>query len=52
MIAWGAKDRLLIGGQAGRPARVPSARHVRLSGSGHVPMSDDPRRVADLILEL
>ncbi|MFI7679506.1 alpha/beta fold hydrolase [Actinophytocola sp. NPDC049390] len=52
-IAWGAKDRLLIGGQAGRArTRVPGALHVRIPGSGHVPMSDNPHRIADLILDL
>lgn len=52
-IAWGERDRLLIGGQARRARRlVPEARHVRLPGSGHVPMSDDPSRVAGLIAGL
>jgi pimeloyl-ACP methyl ester carboxylesterase len=52
-IAWGERDRLLIGGQAKRARRlVPAARHVRLPGSGHVPMSDDPSQVAGLIAGL
>jgi pimeloyl-ACP methyl ester carboxylesterase len=52
-IAWGAKDRLLIGGQARRAQRLlPAARHIRLPASGHVPMSDNPAQVADLILSL
>jgi pimeloyl-ACP methyl ester carboxylesterase len=52
-IAWGVKDRLLVGGQARRAqALLPSARHVRLPNSGHVPMSDDPARIAGLILNL
>ncbi|MGI5127253.1 alpha/beta fold hydrolase [Pseudonocardia sp. CA-107938] len=50
-IAWGDRDRLLIGGQARRArAALPAARHVRLAGCGHVPMFDDPRLVAEVIL--
>ncbi|MGV9378059.1 alpha/beta fold hydrolase [Nonomuraea sp. NPDC003707] len=50
-IAWGTRDLLLIGGQARRARTLlPAARHVRLAGSGHVPMSDDPAGVAGLIL--
>lgn len=51
-IAWGDRDRLLLSRQANRArALLPSARHVTLTGCGHVPMSDDPDRVAELILD-
>ena len=32
--------------------RLPGAELIRLRGVGHVPMSDDPARVAELILEV
>jgi hypothetical protein len=51
-VAWGDRDRLLVGGQARRAwAMLPAARHLRLAGCGHVPMSDDPPRVATVLLE-
>ncbi|GAB3419976.1 alpha/beta fold hydrolase [Flindersiella endophytica] len=51
-IGWGDQDRLLLPRQANRArALLPLARHVTLPGCGHVPMSDDPDRVADLILD-
>ena len=51
-IAWGGRDRLLIPRQARRAARaMPRARLVTLEGCGHVPMSDDPGRVAEVLLE-
>jgi pimeloyl-ACP methyl ester carboxylesterase len=51
-IAWGSHDRLLVGGQAARARRLlPGARHVRLDGCGHVPMVDDPGRIAALVLD-
>jgi pimeloyl-ACP methyl ester carboxylesterase len=51
-IAWGDRDRLLLSRQAKRArALLPLARHVTLQGCGHVPMSDDPARVADVILD-
>jgi len=50
-IAWGTRDRLL------RPrqillakARLPQARLLPLPGCGHVPMTDDPVLVADVLL--
>jgi pimeloyl-ACP methyl ester carboxylesterase len=51
-IGWGAKDRLLRPSQA-RIAmqRLPHARFVPLPGCGHVPMTDDPRLVARVLLE-
>jgi pimeloyl-ACP methyl ester carboxylesterase len=51
-IAWGTKDRLLLRGQAIRAQRrLPHARFVWLEGCGHVPMSDDPPRVAKVLLD-
>jgi len=50
-IGWGAKDRILPARQAERARRLlPQARHVPLPACGHVPMSDAPGLVADLIL--
>ena len=50
-VAWGDRDRLLIGRQARRArALLPAARHLLLTGCGHVPMSDDPHRVAEVLL--
>jgi pimeloyl-ACP methyl ester carboxylesterase len=51
-IAWGERDRLLIPRQARRAVRAISpARLVILERCGHVPMSDDPERVAQVLLE-
>jgi pimeloyl-ACP methyl ester carboxylesterase len=52
-IAWGERDRLLIfSRQAPRARRVlPGARHVTLTGCGHVPTWDDPEQVARVLLE-
>jgi pimeloyl-ACP methyl ester carboxylesterase len=50
-VGWGTNDRILGVKQALRAKRrLPGARHVALRGCGHVPMSDDPDLVADLIL--
>jgi pimeloyl-ACP methyl ester carboxylesterase len=50
-IAWGAKDRLLPRRQALVAKTVlPEARFVLLPGCGHVPMTDDPQLVADVLL--
>lgn len=49
-IGWGTRDLLLIPRQAQRArAALPLARHVPLPGAGHLPMSDDPQGVADLL---
>lgn len=49
-IAWAGEDRILPPRQAERAeARLPHARHIRLPGCGHVPMSDDPDAVASVI---
>ncbi len=51
-VAWGTRDRVLWPRQARRAAELlPRARHVWLERCGHVPMIDDPERVAELIIE-
>jgi pimeloyl-ACP methyl ester carboxylesterase len=51
-VAWGAHDRILPPHQADRAReRLPQARHVTLPGCGHVPMSDEPRLCARIVLE-
>ena len=51
-IAWGTKDRLLLPSQAKVAQRqLPHARHLPLPGCGHVPMTDDPAQVAQVLLE-
>ncbi|MGC9668798.1 alpha/beta fold hydrolase [Planosporangium sp. 12N6] len=50
-IAWGTRDRILPYRQAALARRLlPDARHVDLTGCGHVPMHDDPDRVVSVIL--
>jgi pimeloyl-ACP methyl ester carboxylesterase len=50
-IAWGAHDRLLPRRQAlVAKAQLPTAQFVLLRGCGHVPMTDDPELVADVLL--
>ncbi|GGM05976.1 alpha/beta fold hydrolase [Dactylosporangium sucinum] len=49
-IAWGTRDAILPAYQSRRAQRLlPSARHVRLAGCGHLPFADAPERCADLI---
>ncbi|HEY6762707.1 MAG TPA: alpha/beta hydrolase [Baekduia sp.] len=50
-IAWAGGDRLLPPSVNGEHARrlVPGADHITLDGLGHVPMLDDPARVAATI---
>jgi pimeloyl-ACP methyl ester carboxylesterase len=52
-IAWGDHDRLLLYRPQSARARaaLPAARHVTLSGCGHVPTWDDPEQVARVLLE-
>jgi pimeloyl-ACP methyl ester carboxylesterase len=51
-VAWGAKDRILPPHQAERARELlPEARHVALPACGHVPMTDNPDLVAELILQ-
>ncbi|WP_320672968.1 alpha/beta fold hydrolase [Patulibacter defluvii] len=50
-IAWGQRDALLLPRQGPRAIeRLPFARLAPLPGCGHVPLWDDPERVADAIL--
>ncbi len=50
-IAWGTNDRLLSPRQAlVAKARIPRAQLIPLPGCGHVPMTDNPRLVADVLL--
>jgi pimeloyl-ACP methyl ester carboxylesterase len=50
-IAWGGKDRLLSRRQAlVAKAVLPAAQFLTLPGCGHVPMTDDPELVADVLL--
>jgi pimeloyl-ACP methyl ester carboxylesterase len=53
-LVWAERDRVLPFKHFGSPMleRLPGAELIRLSGVGHVPMSDDPARVAELILEV
>jgi pimeloyl-ACP methyl ester carboxylesterase len=51
-VAWGAKDRILPPHQAEQARELlPEARHVALPACGHVPMTDNPDLVAELILQ-
>ena len=51
-IAWGTRDLLLFPRQARHfLAQLPSARKVTLERLGHVPMYDDPPRLARVILD-
>jgi pimeloyl-ACP methyl ester carboxylesterase len=51
-VAWGDRDRILRPHQARRARELlPQARHVSLSGCGHVPMNDNPALVASLIMQ-
>ncbi|MFP3986213.1 alpha/beta fold hydrolase [Streptomyces sp. E11-3] len=51
-VAWGTRDMLLPRRQGIRAKHtIPGARLVRLPGCGHVPMNDDPARVARVILD-
>jgi len=50
-IAWGTQDRLLLPRQALlAKARLPQAHLIWLPGCGHVPMTDDPELVAEVLL--
>lgn len=50
-VAWAEQDRLLLRTPQAARAReaLPQARHIVLTGCGHVPMSDDPAQVAQAI---
>jgi pimeloyl-ACP methyl ester carboxylesterase len=51
-IAWGAQDRLLQRSQ-GHVAKkyLPNARFILMPGCGHVPMTDNPEMVANVLLQ-
>ena len=53
-LVWGDRDRVLPFDGFGAPMleRLPGAELIRLKGAGHVPMSDDPVTVANLILQV
>jgi pimeloyl-ACP methyl ester carboxylesterase len=53
-IVWPEQDRVIPFEHFGRPmmARLPGAELVRMSGVGHVPMTDDPVGVTVKILEV
>ena len=52
MVVWGSRDRLLLARrQSARARRVlPNARHEWIPGAGHLPMWDEPERVAALLI--
>jgi pimeloyl-ACP methyl ester carboxylesterase len=51
-VAWGTHDRVLWARQVRRARSVlPAATLVALPGCGHVPMSDDPELVAQVLLD-
>jgi len=51
-VAWGVRDGLLLPWQRRRAqAALPHARVLTLAGCGHVPMNDDPDKVARTTLE-
>jgi pimeloyl-ACP methyl ester carboxylesterase len=52
-VVWSELDRIFPVGPFSETARqrVPNARHLVLENIGHVPMFDDPQRVARTILE-
>ena len=51
-VLWGTRDMILPATGAGRVReRLPAARVERLAGLGHIPMFDDPARVASAVLE-
>jgi pimeloyl-ACP methyl ester carboxylesterase len=53
-LVWGDRDRILpfAGFGAAMLERLPGAELIRLRDVGHVPMSDDPAGVAELILQV
>jgi pimeloyl-ACP methyl ester carboxylesterase len=50
-IAWAARDLVLPPWQADVARRaLPDAGHLMMRGAGHIPMWDDPQRVATILL--
>jgi pimeloyl-ACP methyl ester carboxylesterase len=52
-VAWGTRDVVLTHRTQSARAReaLPFARHLDLTGCGHLPFSDDPARCADVVLD-
>lgn len=51
-VAWGTKDKILLYRQSTTAAsRLPNAVHVPLQGAGHVPMTDEPTAIVELVEE-
>ncbi|MDT4936476.1 MAG: hypothetical protein QOG80_147 [Pseudonocardiales bacterium] len=51
-VAWAARDMVLPTWQAAVAKRaLPHAEHILMRGVGHVPMSDDPDLVAQVLLQ-
>jgi pimeloyl-ACP methyl ester carboxylesterase len=51
LVVWGDQDRFISAkGPEGLKRMFPSARVVRLPGSGHFPFADDPQGVADVVV--
>jgi pimeloyl-ACP methyl ester carboxylesterase len=53
-LVWGDRDRVIPfdGFGSAMLERLPGAELIRLRGVGHVPMSDNPAGVAELILQV
>jgi pimeloyl-ACP methyl ester carboxylesterase len=53
-LVWGDRDRVIpfAGFGSAMLDRLPGAELIHLRDVGHVPMSDDPAGVAELILEV
>ncbi len=50
-VAWAARDLVLPPWQAARAKQlIPHGEHLMMRGVGHVPMTDDPRFVAKVLL--
>jgi pimeloyl-ACP methyl ester carboxylesterase len=50
-VAFGSKDRILLARQSRFVDQLPpQTRHVTIADAGHVPMSDAPERVAEIVL--
>ena len=50
-VAFGTRDRVLLPGVARRRGELPEqTRWVKLRGCGHIPMFDDPKATAELLL--
>ncbi len=51
-VLWGTRDLILpVTGAARAGRQIPGARVERLAGLGHLPMFDDPAKIASGVLE-